>query len=161
MAGRQGVEPCALGFGVQAAPGARPTKDKYCLKRRPLESNQVLLLFRQAREPSTPGRHDRCCERSCRESNPVHVVDGHAAIPIASRSKRESGYLELNQDHSRIRRESYRWTIPRGATEEVWVTGLEPATSRIRTVRSTKLSHTQGTAVGMTGFEPATSTSRT
>src|SRR6187549_845302 len=25
MAGRQGVEPCSLGFGVQAARGARPT----------------------------------------------------------------------------------------------------------------------------------------
>ena len=56
MAGRQGVEPCALGFGVQAAPGARPTNDRYCVKCRPPESNRVLLLFRQAREPSTPGR---------------------------------------------------------------------------------------------------------
>jgi hypothetical protein len=139
MAGRQGVEPCPPGFGVRAAPGARPVKVKK--KCRPLESNQVLLLFRQAREPSTPGRQSLLrallqgiepCSRGrrprrdpiaskskevgWRDSNPLEPGSRPGDSPFVI-SQHQSGYLESNQERSRIRRESYHWTIPRWCYE--------------------------------------------
>jgi hypothetical protein len=162
-----------------------PERDLQTVKKkcRLQESNLVLLLFRQAREPSTPRRQCGAAERSCRESNPVHAVDGRAAIQSHPRAWRSAGGTRTlsNRGHDPVAHPSPSANISRGTWNRtrtarvsdesptigpcpvkpgvlrVWVTGLEPATSRIRTVRSTKLSHTQRKEVGMTGFEPATS----
>jgi hypothetical protein len=129
-------------------------------KCRLLESNQVLLLFRQAREPSTPRRQNIDCERPCRESNPVHVVDGHAAIQSRPRAKRRCctsvGAPGLEPGLLAYQARVFAFG-PYPVVLRVWVTGLEPATSRIRTVRSTQAELHPDETVGMTGLEPATS----
>jgi hypothetical protein len=160
MAGRQGVEPCTPGFGVQTAPGARPTRVKK--KCRPQESNLVLLLFRQAREPSTPGRQARCCEAPLQGIEPCSRGRRPRCDPIASRSKRgrleglepsrtgvTTRWLTLRHQPTSNRGTWNRTRTTRVSDEcptigpcpvmpRVWVAGLEPATSRIRTVRSTQ-----------------------
>jgi hypothetical protein len=185
MAGRQGVEPCPPGFGVRAAPGARPVKVKK--KCRPLESNQVLLLFRQAREPSTPGRQS-LLRALLQGIEPCSRGRRPRRDPIASKSKevgwRDSNPLEpgsrpgdspfvISQHQRHIRQTSvgvpgiepgtlaYQTRVlPLDHTPlvlRVWVAGFEPATSRIRTVRSGQTELHPDKEVGMTGFEPATS----
>ena len=118
---------------------------------RPQESNLVLLHFKQAREPSTPGRQD---ERSCRESNPVHAVDGRAAI----------------QSHPRANRGTWNRTRTARVSDESPTIGPYPGhyesgrqDLNLRPHGSepcalAKLSYTQmKPKVGMTGFEPAAS----
>lgn len=51
----------------------------------PLESNQHLLLFRQARRPRTQERQQP--RRLVGESNPSRPIDSRAATPVASRGR--------------------------------------------------------------------------